>query len=46
MDANERRTAFLHDVVAGWARGDHVEVIRGRAEELGRVEHSGSGSPP
>lgn len=36
MDANERRTAFLQEALAGWPGGAHAEVIRGRAEELGR----------
>lgn len=36
LDANERRTAFLQEVVEdnGWE--ERVEVLRGRAEELGR----------
>jgi 16S rRNA (guanine527-N7)-methyltransferase len=38
MDANERRTAFLQEVVDGWAGGGHCQVVRGRAEELGREE--------
>ena len=36
LDANERRTAFLREVVEGWPGGANAEVIRGRAEELGR----------
>ncbi len=36
MDANERRTAFLIEVVEGWLAAARAEVIRGRAEELGR----------
>jgi 16S rRNA (guanine527-N7)-methyltransferase len=36
LDANERRTAFLREVVEGWPGGSNAEVIRGRAEELGR----------
>ncbi len=36
MDANERRTAFLQEVVDGWAGSARCEVVRGRAEELGR----------
>ena len=38
MDANERRTTFLDEVLVGWAGSGRAEVIRGRAEELGRVE--------
>jgi len=36
LDANERRTAFLREVVEGWPGGSNAEVIRGRAEELGQ----------
>jgi 16S rRNA (guanine527-N7)-methyltransferase len=36
LDANERRTAFLREVVEGWPGGANAQVIRGRAEELGR----------
>jgi len=36
LDANERRTAFLRQVVEGWPGGANAEVVRGRAEELGR----------
>jgi len=36
LDANERRTAFLREVVEDWRGGANAEVIRGRAEELGR----------
>jgi len=39
MDASERRTAFLQETVDGWPTAANAEVIRGRAEELGR--HSG-----
>jgi len=38
MDANERRTTFLQEVLVGWAGSGRAEVVRGRAEELGRVE--------
>ena len=38
MDANERRTTFLQEVLDGWAGSGRAEVIRGRAEELGRVD--------
>jgi 16S rRNA (guanine527-N7)-methyltransferase len=38
LDANERRTAFLREVVEGWPGGANAEVIRGRAEELGRTK--------
>ena len=38
MDANERRTTFLQEVLDGWAGSGRTEVMRGRAEELGRVE--------
>jgi 16S rRNA (guanine527-N7)-methyltransferase len=38
MDANERRTAFLQEVVDDWAGGGRCQVVRGRAEELGRTE--------
>jgi len=37
MDANQRRTAFLHEVVDGWSGPVRAEVLRGRAEELARV---------
>jgi 16S rRNA (guanine527-N7)-methyltransferase len=36
MDANERRTTFLQEVVDGWSGSGRAEVLRGRAEELGR----------
>ena len=36
MDANQRRTEFLMDVVETWRPGVRTEVVRGRAEELGR----------
>jgi 16S rRNA (guanine527-N7)-methyltransferase len=38
MDANERRTTFLQEVLVGWAGSGRAEVVRGRVEELGRVE--------
>jgi 16S rRNA (guanine527-N7)-methyltransferase len=37
MDANVRRTEFLVDTITAWARGGDAEVVRGRAEELGRI---------
>ena len=36
LDANERRTAFLIEEVEGWRPDAQVEVVRGRAEEIGR----------
>ena len=36
MDGNERRTSFLQEVVEGWPGPVRAEVLRGRAEELGR----------
>ncbi len=36
MDANQRRTEFLVEVVETWPRASRTEVVRGRAEELGR----------
>ncbi len=36
LDANERRTEFLQGEVAALPRGADVEIVRGRAEELGR----------
>jgi len=36
MDASERRTQFLADTLAEWSGAGSVEVVRGRAEELGR----------
>jgi len=38
MDATERRTAFLAEVLDSWPGADNAEVVRGRAEELGRTE--------
>ena len=38
MDANERRTKFLQEAVDGWTGDVRAEVLRGRAEELGRTE--------
>ena len=35
MDVNERRTAFLREVVDGWSGSGRAEVLRGRAETLG-----------
>ncbi len=37
VDANQRRTEFLTEVIESWAPGSRVEVVRGRAEELGRL---------
>jgi len=37
MDGNERRTTFLHEVVESWPGPVRAEVLRGRAEELGRM---------
>ncbi len=36
MDASERRTAFLEKTVENWPSAVNAEVIRGRAEDLGR----------
>jgi 16S rRNA (guanine527-N7)-methyltransferase len=36
MDANERRTEFLSVELAERSEGASIEVVRGRAEELGR----------
>jgi 16S rRNA (guanine527-N7)-methyltransferase len=36
MDANQRRTEFLVEVVEMWPRSSRAEVVRGRAEEMGR----------
>jgi 16S rRNA (guanine527-N7)-methyltransferase len=36
MDASERRTGFLSETLEGWDGGRNAEVVRGRAEELGR----------
>jgi len=36
MDASERRTDFLDEVLEGWSTPHRAEVVRGRAEELGR----------
>jgi 16S rRNA (guanine527-N7)-methyltransferase len=38
VDANERRTEFLSEVIAEVAVFAHAEVVRGRAEEIGRAE--------
>ncbi|MGD0880922.1 MAG: RsmG family class I SAM-dependent methyltransferase [Acidimicrobiales bacterium] len=38
VDASERRTEFLQETVDGWSTARNGEVIRGRAEELGRQE--------
>lgn len=36
LDASERRTAFLLEAVTTLRLDDRVEILRGRAEELGR----------
>jgi 16S rRNA (guanine527-N7)-methyltransferase len=36
LDAGERRTHFLEETVRGWPEAGGAQVIRGRAEELGR----------
>jgi 16S rRNA (guanine527-N7)-methyltransferase len=36
LDANERRTGFLIEEIEGWRPEAQVEVVRGRAEEIGR----------
>ena len=36
MDANERRTDFLSEVMTGAGLSGQVEVVRARAEEMGR----------
>jgi 16S rRNA (guanine527-N7)-methyltransferase len=38
LDANERRTDFLETETAGWRRTGALEVVRDRAERVGRVE--------
>jgi 16S rRNA (guanine527-N7)-methyltransferase len=38
LDANERRTEFLIEATSGSRTGGRVEVIRGRAEEIGHDE--------
>jgi len=38
MDASERRTTFLQEVLAGWNGSRRAEVLRGRAELLGHDE--------
>jgi 16S rRNA (guanine527-N7)-methyltransferase len=38
MDASERRTTFLLEVLEGWTEAHRAEVLRGRAEDLGRRE--------
>jgi len=38
VDANERRTEFLSEITTELVRFGEVEVIRGRAEEVGRSE--------
>jgi len=36
MDASERRTQFLTETLEGWPAPVGIEIVRGRAEELGR----------
>jgi 16S rRNA (guanine527-N7)-methyltransferase len=38
LDASERRTEFLKETVDGWSTVRDTGVVRGRAEELGRVD--------
>jgi 16S rRNA (guanine527-N7)-methyltransferase len=38
LDANERRTEFLVEVTSESTMGESVEVVRGRAEEIGHDE--------
>jgi 16S rRNA (guanine527-N7)-methyltransferase len=38
LDSNERRTAFLSQVVGSQGWGDRVRVVTGRAEVVGRAE--------
>jgi 16S rRNA (guanine527-N7)-methyltransferase len=38
LDSNERRTEFLSEATAELMGGEPVEVIRGRAEEIGQSE--------
>lgn len=35
MDASERRTQFLAETLEEWSASEGIEVVRGRAEELG-----------
>jgi 16S rRNA (guanine527-N7)-methyltransferase len=37
MDASERRTSFLQETLDRWPGVSGAEVVRGRAEELGRL---------
>jgi hypothetical protein len=37
LDANERRTHFLTEEIETWGISDRVKVVRGRAEEVGRL---------
>jgi 16S rRNA (guanine527-N7)-methyltransferase len=37
FDANQRRTDFLFEEVEAWGVAGRVKVLRGRAEEIGRV---------
>jgi hypothetical protein len=37
IDASERRTSFLQETLDSWLGPSGAEVIRGRAEELGRL---------
>lgn len=36
LDAQRRRTDFLHEAVEGLGLGDRIEVVTARAEEIGR----------
>ena len=37
LDANQRRTDFLAEEIQAWGISDRVTVVRGRAEESGRL---------
>jgi 16S rRNA (guanine527-N7)-methyltransferase len=39
LDASERRTEFLSTETENWGGPGEVEVVRGRAEEIGRIGH-------
>ncbi len=38
LDASQRRTDFLKEETADWHREGHLEIVRGRAEEVARDE--------
>jgi 16S rRNA (guanine527-N7)-methyltransferase len=38
LDASQRRTDFLKEETADWHRDGHLEIVRGRAEEVARDE--------